>query len=256
MTQFLIESDIRRTRFILEAKDATDAVARSVLKEGAEYTLYLELNEASVNDVIRKINDGVRKLPKAFASKITQKLKALPRTALPMAAAAIIAATSGAAAQTSDSSTMNALAAQLDSIAQNIQTLKTDSNSEFKKQTDKYVTAKWTEKDDREIQTYYNYLRDNAFDDAKFAYWIKSTRGYLDDRSRAGTPNAEHWKKQIDSLERWHADGFDMHLMKVIKLQMVSDPESAIKTVTDKGLENTTTGQNIIKAAKKKLGNN
>ena len=73
MTQFLVESDIRRTRFILEATSVLDTVARSVLKEGAEYNLYLELNEASVNDVIKKINDSVRKLPKAFAGKITQK---------------------------------------------------------------------------------------------------------------------------------------------------------------------------------------
>ena len=256
MTQFLVESDIRRTRFILEATSVLDTVARSVLKEGAEYNLYLELNEASVNDVIKKINDSVRKLPKAFAGKIIQKLKALPKTALPMAAAAIIAATSGAAAQTSDSNSMNALAAQLDSIAQNIQTLNTDANTEFEKQTNKFVTAKWTEDDDNNMKLYMKKIVDNTFDKDQVAYWIKSTNGYLDDRARAGTPETEHWKKQIDNIERYHADGFDMHLIKTIKLQMTSDPQGVIKTVTEKGLENTTTGQNIINAAKKKLGSN
>lgn len=95
--------NIRRTRFLLESKNQHDLMARQILSEGAEYTLYLQLNEAPIGDVVNKIKTSIAKMPKAVASKVIQAVRSLPKAALPLAATIVMSmAAQGVNAQQSD----------------------------------------------------------------------------------------------------------------------------------------------------------
>jgi len=95
--------NIRRTRFLLESKNQHDLMVRQILSEGAEYALYLQLNEAPIGDVVNKIKTSIAKMPKAMASKVIQAVRSLPKAALPLAATIVMSmAAQGVNAQQSD----------------------------------------------------------------------------------------------------------------------------------------------------------
>ena len=104
-------------------------MARQILSEGAEYTLYLQLNEAPIGDVVNKIKTGIAKMPRAIASKVTQAVKSLPRTALPLAATIVMSiAAQGANAQQSD------MQSQLNKLDSLVSQLAASANTEVDKQ--------------------------------------------------------------------------------------------------------------------------
>ena len=132
MTQFLVESDIRRTRFILESTSVLDTVARSVLNEGVEYNRYLELNEAPIGDVIGKIKTSISKMPRAAAIKAAQVVKKLPKTALPIAASILMSVIAqGANAQTSTDDMLAKLDALQSQVTQDLGDLKQQGVGDF-----------------------------------------------------------------------------------------------------------------------------
>lgn len=247
--KILTESQhIRRNIFILEAKTKIDLVARTIISEGAEYNLYLELTEAPIGDVIGKIKSGLQKLPSQAASKISSVIKSLPKTALPMIAAVLMSATSGANAQDID---INTLTKQVDQIAQQTSNIKADATTITNDVIKKHTTAEWTDQNTNDMNTYTSKI----WKEQDKKYWIESTRNYLNQPKLQGTPEAEKWSKKVDKLERYINDGFSEADIRTVNLTLQKDPQQAIEYVTSRGLQDTTTGKNIIKLANKKLQN-
>lgn len=237
---------IRRMIFIVESKNKIDAVARTVLSEGTEYNTYVALTEAPIGDVIGKIKSGLRQLPSQAASKISNVIKSLPKTALPMVAAVLISATSGANAQDID---VSALSKQVDQIAQQMGSISAASTAITTDVIKKHTTAEWTDKNTDDMKQYVSKI----WNEQDKNYWIDSTRKYLDQPKLQGTSDADFWLKQIDKLERYINDGFSEPDIRTVNLTLQKDPQMAIDYVTKRGLQDTTTGQNIIKLANKKM---
>ncbi len=240
---------IKRNIFILESKNSTDVIARTVLREGEEYNTYLALCEAPVGDVIAKIKGGLQKLPQQAASKAMAIVKKLPKAALPMAAAAILAVSaSGAQAQDAN---VDSMISKLDQIEQSVNTMGDVAKSVTANATSKFITPEWSDKNSSDMKQYVAHI----WSGEQTEYWVDAAREYLDQQKLKTTPEAADWAKQINKVERYINDGFSEADIRTINTALRKDPQSIIDYINNRELADTTTGQNVIKLANKYLNN-
>jgi hypothetical protein len=88
---------IRRTMFLLEAKNTEDFLIRIALKEQENYEMFLELSESSISDSVSKIKNVMKTFPNQLKQKIVPIIKSLPKQAMPMAAALMMTANTASA---------------------------------------------------------------------------------------------------------------------------------------------------------------